>query len=148
METLTRHHVLSLFVFPLPLGNHFCFFDGNQKSICFSSSVTSVSRRFHVCFVQWMKLRNKFIWNLPGSGVCGVFFKSGPLPRTWWRLYAIFLMHKLRLCRFLFFMLLLETEQLISTAAKHCLHEVFFLIGKRAIMCGKSKNCCFCLVCS
>lgn len=80
--------------FPLPLGNHFCFFDGNQKSICFSSSVTSVSRRFHVCFVQWMKLRNKFIWNLHGSGVCGVFFKSGPLPCTWWRLYAIFLMHK------------------------------------------------------
>lgn len=54
---------LSHCIFSPSLGNLFCFFNGNQWSICFSSSVTSVSRRFYACFVQWIKLQNKFIWN-------------------------------------------------------------------------------------
>lgn len=111
----------------------------------FSSPVTSVSRRLHACFVQWIKLQNKFIWNYVVVEFVLFSFNLAISCYLMLIICSIYDAQRQLIC----IILLLYRTDLCCTKAKlismtyssrtHCLREMLFSLYRLAMLCGKAQ---------
>lgn len=109
----------------------------------FSSPVTSVSRRLHACFVQWIKLQNKFIWNYVVVEFVLFSFSLAISCYLMLIICSIYDAQRQLIC----IILLLYRTDLCCTKAKlismtyssrtHRLREMLFSLYRLAMLCGK-----------